>query len=182
MLDRFDASTGEPLVKLGPGADYVRIWPPCKIREKMPDSPGIFGLMGVGLALIADVLRRTSKRMSLFAPSQSQQDTASDGPVAQPIAFALSPLNKCRSVKQWRNVDERQSLSNPERCYDPDAQTNTNPVLHPRLSRQQWLFPDFAGDSPKIPTESSHRLRTRRSPRKKRIPAAAAQQNTLFDA
>lgn len=181
MLDRAERGTAGTIVKLGPGADYTQNWPPCESQEKTPDAPGIFGLLGMALAIIANALRQSWKRLRISPVPAHHAKTGSPPTMHQPTEKSQSALDKCRSVKQWRNTDECPRLYPPKRFCHPNAPTDTNPVLYPRLSQQPWLFPDFAGDSPKIPTEQSHRLRARRSPRKKRISTTAAQQITLFD-
>ena len=196
-----------PLCQFGPGGDFVRVWP--QTAEPLPGDaferplaevarslgvrapvvstgPGGIRWRGAGLArpepsawkhVTAALRRMISALRGRENEGQSEvvcERRASLEKVAMPAqrggrivadrGYALAAV-------------ERQETDYAER----HAETTGDPEDHSGLSQPLRLFPDDAGDWRPPAAHKGHRLRTRRSPRKKRTPPSGPEaQGPLF--
>ena len=171
-----------PLIKSGPGGDYVTGWPTTRYNDKIDNDPlGLFGRIGIAVAFIATSLRRLSHLRRPHPLVGRKVQTLDTAPTAMAVLTALTASDPANYRKLRRNTHEFQKSKTPKTDTYAYPQTTPDPAVHRRLSPQQWLFPDSSGDCPQTTRKQSHRFRTRRSPRSKRTAYTTAQQGTLFD-
>ena len=192
-----------PILRIGPGGQYTKLWPPIAAYVKTSrqnnskivsscsvaggniynglDMFGQLGRFAANFALAGRYLLeifgfKTSRRVPEFnRPSGLNA-------VKLTPQFMVPKYQKCRSVEIWRKTHEpgKEKNAHSARCADPQAGRSS--TLDRTLPQQKWLFPDAAGNRPKTKPKPSNHLRTRRSPSPKRTARPIAQQSTLFDA
>jgi len=169
----------KPLCRFGPGGDYVRDWPGRT-------TSGASGELPVDYDRHINRLKR-------------RDDTACGDAAGAGIATKLEPGYSAvfRLLKLGRNAYETccKKRPLPGGCHlgshsrsgwavtgDPYPSAGANPASDRKLSRQEWLFPNIAGDGSGLARKQGNRFRACRSSGTKGPAAPRAKQGTLFDA
>jgi hypothetical protein len=123
-------------------------------------------------ALPTDAPPARSARQTVLAAASARLDD---------VAMTADGNARVRSDAPYAVAKASQAKENTNDATDSDTETTGYSAVHPRLPRREWLFPDHAGDRRPSESDQGHRVRTRRSPRKKgTAPARRETQSPLF--
>ena len=189
MAQRSEQQAFKAVCRLGPGGDYQRNWPAGATGVDLVDSAGLFGQCGIILGYIGCLFAPVLKTVGRFAGARAAtQRTTSPTPARMHRLTEQADQSRAsRYVVTWRNsndpnLDAMQPAEQlPRKNDDVDTEADADTQVHRQIPRQQWLFPNDAGDSRRTSPKQSHRVRTRRSARPKAAPVTSAAQGTLFE-
>lgn len=176
--------------KFGPGGAYERFWPEQATGQVRYGTAGVCGLLGAGLAWCAEGISRVLGRARLYvseAPRASYRAVTDTG-----VQLGIARIEPTKSRQRYRSAQTSgegrgksltpqhpELLCESDFC-DPNVVKCHSDASYPHLPRQQWLFPDFEGIEPSVPSRSKVTRRPRKA-RTKRTLTAVGMQNTLFD-
>ena len=182
MRSQINPEKDATVLRFGPGGDFQHTWGGGDSTLCYSDS-GIYGQIGCVMGGFLLFLARLYRWLRDKNNGGSAQKMAANVTVPIQIETRLTVpvLKACRSVTNWRCSNDPGKTEKNLRHDYTDAASVRNSPLDRRISPQEWLFPDLAGDCRKTSVKQSHYLRARRSPRRKKDFAASAQQGTLFD-
>jgi len=182
MRSQINPNAEAALIRCGPGGDFQHTWIGGESTLCYSDT-SIYGQIGWVIGGFLLVLARLycwlrSKNIDRLALTMAAYVSV---PIKIESRQSDPVLKSCRSVTNWRCSNDPGKTKKDLRHDHTDAASVRNSPLDRRLSSQEWLFPDLAGDWRKTSVKQSHHLRARRSPGRKKDFAATAQQGTLFD-